>query len=133
MVQKGIITKISSVSFEQTYQQLRTVIDNNPNLKIIAELNHQANAASVDLELAPTRIILFGNPRLGTPLMKNVQTVGLDLPQKILVYQDAEGIVRVAYNDPLYLVERHGITENEGVLQKISGALDKLTSVAIAK
>ena len=132
MFQKGIITKISTLSFEQTYQQLRTVIDNNPNLKIIAELNHQANAASVDLDLASTRIILFGNPRLGTPLMKNAQTVGLDLPQKILVYQDAAGVVRVAYNDPLYLVERHGITDNEAVLQKISGALDKLTSVAIA-
>lgn len=132
MFQKGIITKISTVSLEQTYQQLKTVIDNNPNLKIIAELNHQNNAASVDLDLAPTRIILFGNPRLGTPLMQNAQTVGLDLPQKILVYQDAKGIVRVAYNDPAYLVERHGITDNEGVLQKISGALDKLTSVAIS-
>lgn len=132
MLYKGIITKISSVSYEQTYQQLRTVIDNNPNLKIIAELNHQANGASVDLNLLPTRIILFGNPRLGTPLMQNAQTVGLDLPQKILITQDAEGIVRVAYNDPIYLVERHGITDNEGILQKISGALDKLTSVAIA-
>ena len=132
MLHKGIITKISTVSFEQTYQQLKTVIDNNPNLKIIAELNHQVNAASVDLALLPTRIILFGNPRLGTPLMQNAQTVGLDLPQKILVSQDRDGVVRVAYNDPKYLVERHGIMDNEGILQKISGALDKLTSVAIS-
>ena len=109
------------------------MIDNNPNLKIIAELNHQANAASVDLNLAPTRIIMFGNPRLGTPLMQNAQTIGLDLPQKILVYQEASGVVKVAYNDPLYLKDRHGVSQNEAILEKISGALNKLTLVAIAK
>lgn len=131
MSETGILTKTSQVDFEQTYQQLRTVIDNNPNLKIIAELNHQGNAATVDLALPPTRIIMFGNPRLGTPLMQNAQTIGLDLPQKILVYQEASGEVKVAYNDPLYLRDRHGITENEGILEKISGALNKLTEVAI--
>lgn len=133
MQETGIVIKSSNVSFEQTYQQLRTVIGNNPNLKIIAELNHQGNAATVNLELAPTRIIMFGNPKLGTPLMQNAQTIGLDLPQKILVFQEASGEVKVAYNDPLYLRDRHGVTENESILQKISGALNKLTEVAIAK
>ncbi len=129
----GIITKVSKVSFEQTYQQLRTVIENNPNLKIIAELDHQKNAGSVDLKLNPTRIILFGNPRLGTPLMQNAQTIGLDLPQKILVYQEEDGTVKVAYNDPLYLKNRHTVTGQEAILEKISGALNKLTGVAIAE
>ena len=127
----GIITKVSKVSFEQTYQQLRAVIDNNPNLKIIGELDHQNNAASVDLKLNPTRIILFGNPKLGTPLMQNAQTIGLDLPQKILVYQEEDGTVKVAYNDPLYLKTRHGVTVQEAILEKISGALNKLTEVAV--
>ena len=127
----GIITKISKVSFEKTYEQLRAVIDNNPNLKIIGELDHQNNAASVDLKLNPTRIILFGNPRLGTPLMQNAQTIGLDLPQKILVYQEEDGTVKVAYNDPLYLKNRHGVTGKEAILEKISGALNKLTEVAV--
>ena len=127
----GIITKISKVSFEKTYEQLRAVIDNNPNLKIIGELDHQNNAASVDLKLNPTRIILFGNPRLGTPLMQNAQTIGLDLPQKILVYQEEDGTVKVAYNDPLYLKNRHGVTGQEAILEKISGALNKLTEVAV--
>ena len=129
----GIITKVSKVSFEQTYQQLRAVIDNNPNLKIIGELDHQKNAASVDLKLNPTRIILFGNPNLGTPLMQNAQTIGLDLPQKILVYQEEDGTVKVAYNDPLYLKNRHTVTGQEAILEKISGALNKLTGVAIAE
>lgn len=76
---------------------------------------------------------MFGNPNLGTPLMQNTQTIGLDLPQKILVFQTEDGAVKVSYNDPLYLKERHGITENAAILEKIIGALNKLTDVAIAK
>jgi len=85
MSDNGIITKVSQQSFENTYAKLRSIIDNNPNLKILMELDHQANAANVDLELPPTRIIMFGNPRLGTPLMIGGDYTGLDLPQKILV------------------------------------------------
>ena len=131
MLQKGIITKTSNNSVEQTYQQLRNALSNNPNLKIIAELDHQANAAKADLQLSPTKIIMFGNPKLGTPLMQNAQTTGLDLPQKMLVYQTEDGTVKVSYNDPLYLKERHGIEGRDEILQKISGALDKLSNVAI--
>ncbi|MFS4482480.1 DUF302 domain-containing protein [Hyunsoonleella sp. 2307UL5-6] len=131
MSETGIISKISKQDFETTYQTLRGVIENNPNLKIVAELNHQANATSVGLDLKPTRIIMFGNPNLGTPLMQNVQTIGLDLPQKILVHQDEEGQVIVSYNDPLYLKNRHGITDKDAVLGKIAGALNKLTDAAI--
>jgi uncharacterized protein (DUF302 family) len=127
----GIISKTSSSDFETTYQKLKAVIDSNPNLKIVAELNHQANAASVNLNLNPTRIIMFGNPNLGTPLMQNAPLVGLDLPQKILVHQANDGAVVVSYNDPLYLKERHGITDNAAVLQKIAGALNALTNAAI--
>ncbi|KAA1244575.1 DUF302 domain-containing protein [Aquimarina sp. RZ0] len=129
-IQQGLITKISTKSFEETYNALVEVITNNPNLKIIAQLDHQANAASVGLELNPTRIILFGNPRLGTPLMQNAQTTGLDLPQKILVWQDEQEKINISYNDPFYLQERHGISEKDEVLQKVSGALDKITNVA---
>lgn len=131
MSKTGIISKISKQDFETTYQTLKGAIENNPNLKIVAELNHSANAESVGLDLKPTRIIMFGNPNLGTPLMQNVQTVGLDLPQKILVHQDEEGQVIVSYNNPLYLKERHGITDKDAVLEKIAGALNKLTDAAI--
>lgn len=131
MSKTGIISKISKQNFETTYQTLKDAIENNPNLKIVAELNHSANAASVGLNLKPTRIIMFGNPNLGTPLMQNVQTIGLDLPQKILVHQDEERQVIVSYNDPLYIKNRHGITDKDAVLEKIAGALDKLTDAAI--
>ena len=62
--------------------------------------------------------------------MQNAQTIGLDLPQKVLVYEEADGIVKVSYNNPLYLKERHGLSETDEVLSKVVGALDKITSAA---
>ncbi|MDH7445234.1 DUF302 domain-containing protein [Aquimarina sp. 2201CG14-23] len=128
--QQGIITKVSTKSFNDTYNSLIEVINNNPNLKIIAELDHQANAKSVGLELNPTRIVLFGNPNLGTPLMQNAQTVGLDLPQKIMVWQDEQKSVKVSYNDPTFLKQRHGIDNKDEVLNTINGALHNITALA---
>ena len=129
MSDNGIITKVSQQNFENTYAKLRSIIDNNPNLKILMELDHQANAAKVDLELPPTRIIMFGNPRLGTPLMLGGDYTGLDLPQKILV-SERDGQVTLSYNDPTYLKGRHNISGKDEVLQKVTGALDKITSAA---
>ena len=129
--QEGIITKQSSKDFKDTYKALFDVIDNNPNLKIIAELDHQKNAASVDLSLNPVKIIMFGNPNLGTPLMQSSLTTGLDLPQKIMVWQDDANKVNVSYNDPLYLQARHSISEDKNeILKKIAGALDKISNAA---
>ncbi|MDY8136542.1 DUF302 domain-containing protein [Aquimarina sp. 2201CG5-10] len=128
--QQGIITKKSTKNFEETYNSLIKIITNNPNLKIIAELDHQNNAGSVGLDLRPTRIVLFGNPRLGTPLMQNSQTTGLDLPQKILVWQDSDDNINISYNNPAYLQKRHEITGNEEILKKVSGALDNITNGA---
>jgi len=130
MTNTGIITKQSQLDFESTYQKLRSIIDGNPNLKIILEMNHQANAAKAGLELRPTKLIVFGNPNLGTPLMQSALTLGLDLPQKVLVTQSDEGAVSVSYNDPTYLKERHGISGNDEVLAKVTGALDKITTGA---
>ncbi|WP_299255830.1 DUF302 domain-containing protein [uncultured Aquimarina sp.] len=127
---QGIIIKESTKSFDETYNTLVEVIKSNPNLKIIAQLDHQANAASVGLKLNPTKIVMFGNPNLGTPLMQSTQTTGLDLPQKILVWKDDQNTVRISYNDPQYLQQRHGIKGVQEVLIKISAALDKITSVA---
>lgn len=129
MSNTGIITKVSKQNFQDTYEKLKNIITNNPNLKVLLELDHQANAASVDLTLPPTRIIMFGNPNLGTPLMASGDLTGLDLPQKILV-SEKEGVVTLSYNDPLYLKERHNITGQDEILQKVSGALDKITTAA---
>ena len=129
MSNTGIITKISKQSFQDTYEKLKSIITNNPNLKVLFELDHQANAASAGLTLAPTKIIFFGNPKLGTPLMASGDFTGLDLPQKILV-SEKEGVVSISYNDPMYLKARHQITGQDAVLQKVVGALDKITTAA---
>lgn len=127
---QGIITKTSTQSFEDTYTSLVAAINGNENLRLVTELDHQANAATVDMKLNPTRLVVFGNPNLGTPLMQNAQTIGIDLPQKILVWQDDENVVKVSYNDPSFLQMRHSITGNEEVLATITAALNNLSNVA---
>lgn len=127
----GLIIKTSNHDFDTTYQKIHDIISANPNLKIILELDHSANAAKADLELLPTRIILFGNPKLGTPLMLANRTVSIDLPQKFIVYQEVSGAVKVAYNNPTYLQQRHNLEGKDEILGKVSGALDKISSAAI--
>ena len=128
---EGIITKASELGFEESYSALKNALESNPNIKIIGELDHQANAARVGLELNPTRIIIFGNPDLGTPLMQEDQSIGLDLPQKMLVWENSDGEVYVSYNNALYIAGRHSINNNEGILNTINTALDNFSNVAI--
>ncbi len=87
----------------------------NEALQLVEQLDHSANARNVDLELNLTRLLIFGNPNAGTPLMQSAQTIGIDLPQKMLVFQDAKGLVTIAYNDTAYLAERHGITGQDEI------------------
>jgi uncharacterized protein (DUF302 family) len=127
---KGIITVTSTNNFETTYTNLRNAVSENNNLILVAEVDHQANAASVGMSLRPTRLIIFGNPNLGTPLMQNSQTTGIDLPQKILVWEAEDGTVNISYNAPSYLVLRHAITENAETISTITNALEMLASTA---
>ncbi|WP_432411695.1 DUF302 domain-containing protein [Rasiella sp. SM2506] len=127
---EGIITVESQNDFETTYNKLRSSIANNDNLTVIAQLNHQDNANSVGLDLLPTRIIIFGNPALGTPLMQSSQTTALDLPQKMLVWENSEGKVMISYNDPAFLKLRHTITGADSVLLQITNALKTLAEGA---
>jgi len=122
----GLVVLESAYSVDSTYARVRRALEANDQISIVAQLDHAANAERVDLSLRPTRILMFGNPAMGTPLMQSSQTTGIDLPQKILVYEEADGTVRLAYNDPQYLAERHGITDREEELQTASKALRKL-------
>ena len=79
------------------------------NMKVFARIDHAAGAASIGQSLDPTELLIFGNPKGGTPFMKCAQTVGIDLPLKALVWQDKEGKVWLGYNDPAYLAGRHSI------------------------
>lgn len=127
---EGIITLVSQNDFLTTYNNLRNAISDNTDLSIITEVNHQANAQSVNMSLNPTRLIVFGNPNAGTPLMQNSQITGVDLPQKMLVFEEANGTVKVSYNDPDFLVERHSITGNEALLTNINNLLLNLAADA---
>lgn len=132
IMENGLIIKDSPYDVDTTYNKLKTIISNNPNLKIILELDHSKNAASVDLKLNPTKIIMFGNPKLGTPLMQASQTTSIDLPQKIIVYSTNSTNTKISYNDPLYLKKRHHIEDKNDILKTISEALNNITNKVIS-
>ena len=123
---EGLVVTLSSHDAATTYQRLVEVVEAIEPLRIIAEVDHAANAERVGLTLRPTKLLIFGNPNLGTPLMQAQQTVGIDLPQKMLVWEDADGYVYVAYNDPYYLAKRHRISADQPQLATIAGALQGL-------
>lgn len=129
---QGVIVVSSEQDMETTYNTLRDAIDTAAPLRLVAEVDHTANAESVGLQLLPTRLIIFGNPNLGTPLMQSSQSIGIDLPQKMLVFEDETGQVSIAYNDPAFLASRHGATEQDERLATISTALGNLAAGAAA-
>ncbi len=126
----GLVVTASTYDAETTYHRLREAVDAIAPLRIIAEVDHAANADRVGLELRPTKLLIFGNPNLGTPLMQVQPTVGIDLPQKMLVWQAADGQVYVAYNDPYYLAERHHLPSDQAQLVTIAEALAGLAKQA---
>ena len=84
-------------------------------MEVFARIDHAANAADAGLNLRPTELIIFGNARGGTPLMQSAQTIGIDLPLKALVWQDASGKTWISYNEPSWIAQRHGVTKAEPI------------------
>ncbi len=130
--QKGLMTKQSNHSAKDTADKLESLIKSQ-GLTLFARVNHQQNAAKADLELGPTEVIIFGNPKAGTPLMQCAPTVAIDLPQKMLISQDADNKVWLSYNSTDYLKERHNIQGCDQVLSKMSALLDNLSTAATEK
>ncbi len=126
----GAVVVASTRSFGDTVTALTTALDANPNLNLARVIDHQAAAASRGLALPPTTELFFGNPAIGTPLMHASQTAGIDLPQKMLIWEDLFGVVRVGYNAPSYLQSRHDITGADAQLQTVGNALAGLAGVA---
>lgn len=124
----GAVITVSTMSFEATWDTLIGVLDANPAISIVAEIDHAAAAASVGLELRPNRVVYFGNPSLGTPLMQHDRTAAIDLPQKIQVWEE-HGQVLVAYNATDYLAARHDVAD-AATLATIQGALAAIAGVA---
>jgi uncharacterized protein (DUF302 family) len=126
---KGLVVKPSAYGVDETLNRLEEVVKKK-GLTIFTRIDHSAGAAKVQLNLRPTQVLIFGNPKMGTALMQSSQTVGIDLPMKVLAWQDEAGKVWIAYNDPSYLADRHQINDRGEVLQKMTGALAKLTDKA---
>jgi len=130
--QAGLVVMTSPHSVDSTVARLERALRAAGPISIMARVDHAANAERVDRSLRPTQLLIFGNPALGTPLMQGRPTTAIDLPQKMLVWADSTGQVRLAYNDPQYLADRHNIAGRDDELQKISGALRTLAEQATA-
>ena len=126
----GLVTLESDASVEESVSRVRDAIEDNDALGLMATVDHEANADTVDRDLPPTTVLIFGNPDLGTPLMKAARTLAIDLPQKLLVMERDDGTVTVTYNDPGYLADRHGVDAEDDHLETVSDALGSLAAVA---
>ena len=128
----GMVTMKSPYSVDETLDRFEKVVTGK-GMTVFARVDHAKGASSVDLELRPTQLLIFGNPKIGTLLMQSSQTAAIDLPLKLLAWQDADGQVWIAYNDPGYLVKRHNITDRDAVVEKMRKALGNFTAAATAK
>ncbi|MFQ5847952.1 MAG: DUF302 domain-containing protein [Candidatus Methylomirabilales bacterium] len=125
----GLVNKKSAYSVAETLDRLEKALTQK-GIVVFARIDHAAGAKKVGLALRATEVVIFGNPKLGTPLMQSNQTIGIDLPLKALAWEDETGQVWLTYNAPASLADRHGIRDQTDVVNKMSRALDKLTDAA---
>jgi uncharacterized protein (DUF302 family) len=114
---KGIVSKSSSHSVEQTVEKLKTILQSK-GVALFALIDHSGEAEKVGMKMRPTKLLIFGSPKAGTPLMLASPSIAIDLPLKILVWEDGQGKVWVSYNRPEYLKERHDLPQD--LLQNIA-------------
>ncbi len=122
---EGLTSIRSSFGPKETMDRLEAEI-RAQRMTVFARIDHAGAAAVVGLKLAPTELIIFGNARAGTPLMQSVQTVGIDLPLKVLVWEDAGGKTWLSYNEPSWIARRHGVRNAEQVVSKMGAALSAM-------
>ena len=125
----GLTTIASSFGPKETMDRLEAEI-RAQRMTVFARIDHAAGAAEVGLTLARTELIIFGNARGGTPLMQSVQTVGIDLPLKALVWEDTAGKTWLSYNEPSWIARRHSVANAEQVVSKMAAALGAMARTA---
>jgi uncharacterized protein (DUF302 family) len=106
----GIVNKASTHSVEQTVEALTNILKSK-GVAVFALIDHSGEAEKVGLKMRPTKLLIFGNPKAGTPLMLASPSTAIDLPLKLLVWEDSQGKVWISYNSPEYLKERHGLPQ----------------------
>lgn len=126
MSKEGLTSVESKFSPAETAERLEVELKAR-NLTVLGRVDHAAAAKAVDMELRPTKLIFFGNPKGGTPLFQIDQTMGIDLPHRALIWQDANGKTWFSYNEPKYLAERHGLGEaSDRIITAMTGALGEI-------
>jgi uncharacterized protein (DUF302 family) len=125
---EGVITKPSPYSVEETLQRL-TAIFEEKSITVFALIDHSGEAEKVGIEMPPTKVLIFGNPKGGTGAMLEAPLSAIDLPLKALVWGDTEGNVSISYNDPQFLQQRFGLSD--AAMKPISG-IGNLIDMAIA-
>lgn len=127
----GIVTVESDNSVGRTAERLEKFIGEEDGVEVMETYDHAARAEEAGVEDVPNlRLILFGNPDAGTQLMQKERSIGVDLPMKYIVYETTQGRIDVAYNDPSWLVERHGIDADEELLEGMTRTLEKVAAKA---
>ncbi len=126
----GLIASKSPHSAADTMSRLESVVTER-GFTVFARVDHAAGAANVGKSLRPTTLLIFGNPKGGTPFMECAQSVGIDLPLKALVWEDALGEVWLGYNEPAFIARRHGVADCP-VVGKIDAALTAIVKDVIA-
>ena len=132
MAENGVISVQSDFDVKETADRLENILKEK-GMTVFNRIDHSKGASSVGIDLRDTVLLIFGNPKVGAPLMKCEQVAALDLPQKALIWKDADDAVYVSYNDPNYVQKRHNISGCEEVLAKFEKALSTFTEAAATK
>ncbi|MER8527958.1 MULTISPECIES: DUF302 domain-containing protein [unclassified Mesorhizobium] len=130
MAKNGLITVQSRFGVAETIDRLVGTVE-RAGLLVFARIDHAAGARSVEASLRPTQLLIFGNPKGGTPLMQDRQLAGIDLPVKALAWEDEQGKVWLSYNDAHWLAERHGLGDaSRNAVAAIAAGMDKVIAAA---
>ena len=113
----GIVDKPSNHSVDATVEKLKGILQSK-GVTLFATVDHSGEAAKVGMKMPPTKLLIFGSPKAGTPLMLANPSIAIDLPLKILIWEDAQGKAWVSYNSPAYLQQRHSIAPE--LMQNVS-------------
>lgn len=128
----GVINVQSTFTVKETASRMESILKEK-GMTVFNRIKHSEGASKVGIELRDTELLIFGNPKVGSPLMKCQQSVAIDLPQKALIWKDDKANVWISYNNPGYLIKRHTIAGCEGVIAKIEKALAGIAKSASTK
>jgi uncharacterized protein (DUF302 family) len=132
MAPEGLVAIASNKGVTETIDRLKAALESK-GVTIFARIDHAAGAKAAGMELRPTQLLIFGNPKAGTPLMQASQTIGIDLPLKALAWEDAAGRVWLSYIDPLWLAARYALgAPTKAPANALAATLDSLVKEAAA-